>query len=476
MRALVWLRQDLRVRDNTALFEACKQAERGVVAIFLVAHEQWKEHDDAGVKIDFWLRNLAELSKSLEKRNVALLVREAPTFEDAPKALLDVAKEHHCNALFFNKQYEVNEARRDAAVTDSFTKAGLDVRSFTDQTVFTPDEVRTKQGTFYTVYTPYKKRWIETWKDRGGVEPLALPKRQAEMVGTPDDVPKSAKGFESHVKSPEEHWPAGEDKALARLERFAKGRMDDYDEQRDLPAVDGTSRTSPYLTAGVVSPRQCLAAALDASNGRIDSGPKGAKTWMEEIIWREFYRHVLVGYPRVSMHEPFKRETDRIKWSQSTKRLEAWQEGRTGFPIIDAAMRQLSAIGWMHNRLRMIVAMFLTKDLFLDWREGERWFMRHLIDGDLASNNGGWQWSASTGTDAQPYFRIFNPWTQGARFDKQGAFIYEYCPELESVPARALHDEDKLRGALNDFNSDYPRPIVDHAEARENALAAFKSL
>jgi len=476
VRALVWLRQDLRVRDNTALFEACKQAERGVVSIFLVAHEEWQEHDDAGVKIDFWLRNLAELSSSLEKRNVALLVREAPRFDDAPKALLDAAKEHHCNALFFNKQYEVNESRRDAAATNAFTKAGLDVRSFTDQTVFTPDEVRTRQGAFYTVYTPYRKRWIETWKDRGGVKPLGLPKRQPELVARPDDVPKSAKGFESHMSSPEEHWPAGEDKALARLKRFAQGRMDDYDEQRNLPAVDGTSRISPYLTAGVVSPRQCLAAALEANNGRIDSGSKGAKTWMEEIIWREFYRHVLVGYPRVSMHQPFKRETDRIKWSQSSKRVEAWQEGRTGFPIVDAAMRQLNTIGWMHNRLRMIVAMFLTKDLFLDWREGERWFMRHLIDGDLASNNGGWQWSASTGTDAQPYFRIFNPWTQGERFDKEGDFIREYCPELERVPARTLHDADKLREALKDADADYPKPIVDHAEAREHALAAFKSL
>jgi len=267
-------------------------------------------------------------------------------------------------------------------------------------------------------------------------------------------------------------WPAGEAAALKRLEAFcAKGLMD-YKARRDLPAVSGTSALSPYLTVGSLSPRTAMAMAQHANGGSADGGQQGAATWMSELIWREFYKHVLAHFPRVCMHRPFKPETARLKWEDNPAHLKAWQEGRTGFPIVDAAQRQLLATGWMHNRLRMITAMFFTKDLLLDWRLGERHFMRCLIDGDLSANNGGWQWSAGTGTDAAPYFRIFNPTTQSEKFDPDGEFIRTWVPELAKVSSKDIHDPPPLlRARLG-----YPPPIVDHARARDRTLKAWKAL
>jgi len=216
--------------------------------------------------------------------------------------------------------------------------------------------------------------------------------------------------------------------------------------------------------------------ALEASGGCINEKDEGARIWVSELAWRDFYAHVMVGFPRVSMHRPFKAKTEAIKWRDNQNDLEAWQEGRTGYPIVDAGMRQLNQTGWMHNRLRMVTAMFLTKHLLIDWRLGERYFMENLIDGDLAANNGGWQWSASTGTDSVPYFRIFNPFSQSKRFDTEGQFIKQMCPELDAVPAKSLHDVAKLTKAIAETGADYPSYVVDYKEGRERALAAFKAL
>ncbi|MEK1908449.1 MAG: FAD-binding domain-containing protein, partial [Pseudomonas sp.] len=234
------------------------------------------------------------------------------------------------------------------------------------------------------------------------------------------------------------------------------------------------SQQSTYLAAGVISPRQCLHAALRGNQGEFDSGNPGAVSWINELLWREFYKHILVGYPRVSRHRAFRPETEALPWRDAPQDLLAWQQGRTGIPLIDAAMRQLLATGWMHNRLRMVVAMFLTKNLLIDWREGERFFMRHLIDGDLAANNGGWQWSASTGTDAAPYFRIFNPISQSQKFDADGRFIRTWLPELVGLNKRDIHDPSAMGGVFG--LAEYPRPIVDLAHSRERVLQAFRSL
>jgi deoxyribodipyrimidine photo-lyase len=281
-------------------------------------------------------------------------------------------------------------------------------------------------------------------------------------------------GFPTPPDSLRQLWPAGEEAARERLATFTLEELWCYEERRDLPAQPGTSQLSPYLAAGVLSPRQCLHAALQGNQGEFDSGNPGAVCWINELLWREFYKHILVGYPRVSRHRAFRLETERLAWRRAPDELDAWQQGRTGIPIIDAAMRQLLATGWMHNRLRMVVAMFLSKNLLIDWREGERWFMRHLIDGDLAANNGGWQWSASTGTDAAPYFRIFNPINQSQRFDPEGRFLRRWLPELAHLDTRDIHNPAGLGGLFAEDG--YPVPLVDLGASRDRALAAFRRL
>lgn len=471
MRPLVWLRVDLRARDNRALAQAAQDADRGVVAVFLIAPAMWRDHDDAPAKIEFQLRCLRELSATLRSRNIALLVREAPAASDAPAALLRIAEEHGCDGIYFNDQPEVNERRRDDAVERSFSESGRCVRRFMDQTILDVGELRSGSGGWYSVYTPFRKAWESAYAEReeeARVEQLCA--AQEKMVGEPDPIPASVKGFESGIDA--ELWPAGEDHARRRLRSFVEDRIGEYGSQRDNPGVNGTSTLSPYLTSGVLSARQCLRAALEANDNRLTGGRRGVVTWIGEIIWREFYRHFITAYPRVSMGQAYRRPVDRdVPWRYDEADFEAWAEGRTGYPIVDAAMAQLRTTGWMHNRLRMITAMFLSKHLLIDWRWGERWFMQHLVDGDLAQNNGGWQWSASTGADAAPYFRIFNPTSQSRRFDGDGSFIRRHVEALGGLDGEEIHDPPGLlRESLG-----YPQPMVEHRSARERALAAFRS-
>ncbi|TVQ32893.1 MAG: deoxyribodipyrimidine photo-lyase [Phycisphaeraceae bacterium] len=471
MKPLVWLRADLRARDNTALHCACRRSGRGVLAVFLLAPDQWREHDMAPVRVDFTLRALRELSKTFEGRNIPLLIRRADRFDDAPQTLLKIAREHNCDELHFNREYELNERRRDNAVAELFTQNNIKVHAHHDQLLLEPGTVRTQSGGFYTVYTPFRKAVYAELESRGGVETLDLPKRQPDLPTTPDPVPETINGYESDINP--EAWPAGEEVARRRLKTFIESRIASYKQDRDTPSIDGTSRLSHHLAAGTISPRQCVATAAEANGGRLDPGSPGPAHWISEVVWREFYKHILVGFPRVCMHQPFRLETRAIEWRDDEEGFEAWRQGRTGFPIVDAAMRCLTRTGWMHNRLRMISAMFLTKDLLIDWRLGEKHFMRHLIDGDLASNNGGWQWSASTGTDAAPYFRIFNPASQSRKCDPEGAFIRAWLPELADLDEKSIHDPSQLPGLLRS-QLDYPEPIVDHRKARDRAIAAFK--
>ncbi|MEP0848576.1 MAG: deoxyribodipyrimidine photo-lyase [Phycisphaerae bacterium] len=474
MRPLVWFRSDLRASDNAALSTACRAADRGVVGVFVVCPRQWQAHDWANVRVEFLLRNLASLSKRLEKLHIALRIIERPTFAQVPSGLLAVARQHRCDALYFNREYEVNESRRDADVTGAFEQAGLRVHPFDDTAVIPPDALRTADGRFYSVFTPFKRKWLASLEEGDYGALRAAPRVQPELVCPPDPVPEHVTGFDLDLGL-RDRWPAGEESAFRQLRRFVNERIRKYDSDRDHPACDGTSRLSPYLAQGVLSPRRCLAEAAEANAGQVERGQRGVEMWISELIWREFYRHVLVGFPRVSMNRAFKVATERLPWRRNDEQFQAWCEGRTGFPIVDAGMRQLAQTGWMHNRLRMIVAMFLSKDLFIDWRWGERHFMRHLVDGDLASNNGGWQWSASTGTDAVPYFRIFNPWSQSRRVDPDGDFIRRWLPELGGLNRQVLHDPALLarekRAGLS-----YPRPICNHAEARRHVLAVFADL
>jgi deoxyribodipyrimidine photo-lyase len=471
MKNLVWFRRDLRLKDNTALAHACTDAADGVVAVFFITPDQWVEHHDAALKVDFWLKNLASLSESLAEINIPLLIQRCNHFSDVPSAICKLAKKHDCGDMFLNREYEVNERKRDEAVVRSAGAVNIGVHRFHDRVIVPPSEIKTKDDRFYSVFTPYRKRWDKIAVDFGKVQ--AQPSKQKPVDIQPTRVPDHVDGFE-FSDLPTDLWPSGEAEAERRLKKFA-GKIDDYAEARDVPALEGTSQLSPYLAAGVISPRQCLARAIAADDGAI-GGEGGATTWVSELAWRDFYTHVMVGFPRVSKDLPFKEKTKKLKWRSSKKDLEAWKTGQTGYPIVDAGMRQLNQTGWMHNRLRMVTAMFLTKNLLIDWREGEKYFMEKLIDGDLAANNGGWQWSASTGTDSVPYFRIFSPFSQSKRFDPEAEFIKQMCPELNDVPYKAIHDLKKLEKALNETEADYPRYLVDYKESRERALAAFKAL
>jgi deoxyribodipyrimidine photo-lyase len=288
--------------------------------------------------------------------------------------------------------------------------------------------------------------------------------------------PPSIKSNLSDLKFVKSHfvdinlWPAGELAAQERLTNFLKLKAEAYSESRNSPIIDGTSRISPYLALGILSPKRCILEGLKLNNFEFTSGNKGICKWMDEIVWREFYRNIMHSFPKVSMNQPFQDYTKSIKWRHSSKELEAFYTGKTGFPIVDAGIRQMLTEGWMHNRLRMVVAMFFTKNMLHDWRLGEKFFMEHLIDGDFSSNNGGWQWSSSTGTDAAPYFRIFNPITQSQNFDPDGEFIKKFIPELKDVPVAQIHQsQSDLFSSTN-----YPAPMLDLKESRVRAIQAFK--
>lgn len=475
MRGLVWFRNDLRLDDNPALSEACKRSDEGVVAVYTITPKQWKEHDWSPVKVEFVRRTLAELSESLAAKNIAMRMLTLPDYERVPKAIVELANEHGCDALFYNEEYEVNEDRRDEAVSDLFEDEVGEVCAFTDQCVFKPGSVRTGEGNFYTVFSPFKRAWYKAYEsDAEGVQPIGKPRKLAEMVGKPDRVPETIEGYED-VPGHIDQWTPGERAAHRRLKSFLENRIDTYKQDRDFPASDATSVLSPYLACGSISLGRCVHEAIQWNDGKLDKGSPGAVHWISELIWREFYKHILVGFPRVSMHRAFNTSTEKLSWNESDEHLSAWKEGRTGVPIVDAAMRQLVQTGWMHNRLRMIAAMFLTKNLFIDWRIGERFFMQHLIDGDLAANNGGWQWSASTGTDAAPYFRIMNPYSQSKKFDPEGEFIRSFVPELSELDAKDIHDPSQLPPMARD-KLDYPAPIVDVKASRVRAIEAFKAL
>lgn len=483
MHALVWFRSDLRAADNSALHHAARHARAisphaRVVALFILSPGEWLAHDWASVKIDFALRTLRELSASLARLGIPLLVRTAPTPTDVIPTVLATAAQARCSSIHFNREYELNESRRDTTLLSAAKPRGIAVFPHHDQCLLEPGCVLTQTGSPFTVFTPFKRRFLALLHERGvpPVLPTPAPFPPSNPAPAPDPIPASIPGFMCDV--PASLWPAGEHEAHRRLHAFVDDRILRYHTDRDRPDLAGTSTLSPYLTIGAISLRQCLAAALAANNNRLSPDTpahEGPSCWITELIWRDFYRHTLAAFPRLCTHRAFKPATDRIPWRTDPRDLEAWKNGRTGYPIVDAAMRQLAATGWMHNRLRMISAMFLTKDLLIDWRLGERHFMRSLIDGDLASNNGSWQWSASTGTDAVPYFRIFNPASQSRKADPHGAFIRRFVPELAQVAGDEIHEPSSLPPLLRS-RLDYPEPIIDHGAARARTLAAFKGL
>lgn len=469
-RQLLWLRSDLRVHDNSALAAAAQAGP--VVACYLLSPGQWRAHDDSPNKVDFWLRNLQALQRDLARLNIPLLLREADTWSQAPEVLLQLCRSLGIAAVRVNEEYGIHESRRDEAVKRRLAEAGVGFHSHLDQLLFAPGSLLTRGGSYFQIFSQFRKLCYQRLAT-ALPSCLPAPPAQAPLEVDSDPVPRELPGFTPSAALAREFWPAGEKAAGERLADFAEDGLAHYHERRDRPDLDGTSQLSAYLAAGVLSPRQCLHAALANNRGEFESGGPGPVAWINELLWREFYKHILIGFPQVSRGRAFRAQTEALPWRHAPAELEAWQQGRTGFPIIDAAMRQLLATGWMHNRLRMLTAMFLSKNLLIDWREGERWFMRHLVDGDLAANNGGWQWSASTGTDAAPYFRLFNPLAQSRRFDPHGRFLRQWLPELAGLDNESLHEPSRLGlfGAPG-----CPAPMLDLAASRERVLEAFRNL
>jgi deoxyribodipyrimidine photo-lyase len=456
---LIWFRNDVRLTDNPALSAAVDRANQDqcpLLALFIRCPEQDQLHHRAQSQVDFMDAHIVDLVQRLDHLNITSIIKSVDTFADVPALIEGILQSHKIGTLFFNKDYLLNEDNRDQAVIKIIEKNKASYCVSEPAYLLPPQSVEKQSGAMYHVFTPYKRQFIQQLK-ADYQSPLPMPE-QVSSHDSPTLKSESIKQDWHH-----DWWPVGESAARDRLKQFVEHSR--YQQQRDYPAIEGTSRLSPYLALGVISPRQCLAQALkEQGESAFES------TWVSELIWREFYHDLVVYYPRLVKYQTFKEDAV-DDWHYDKTIVTAWKNGQTGFPIIDAGMRQLQQEHWMHNRVRMLVASFFTKLCLHDWRIGEQHFMENLIDGDFASNNGGWQWSSATGCDAAPYFRIFNPTTQSKKFDENGDYIRHYVPELSDLSNKDIHDPNKdYRKAC-----DYPEPIIDYKQSRQQALDWFKS-
>ena len=482
-RALVWFRRDLRADDHAALYAACRAARQvwcafvfdtDILAGLPRADRRVAFIRDSLVDLDGQLRSLG-LSHGVE--NVGLIVRHGR----ASDTIVHLAGELGVQAVFASHDDEPASLTRDRLVRGRLADRGVVLHTMKDHVVFERDEVMTGSATPYTVFTPYKNAWLrkvdafylKAWPVAHHAAALAPWPSQAGAPGVPHLADIGFEATDLHSM----RLPTGSTGGQELLADFLE-RIDRYDRARDFPAIKGPSYLGVHLRFGTLSPRLLARLAWE----RMQAGSRGAEVWLSELIWRDFYHQLLHHHPRVVTH-CFRTEYDAVKWEHGKHAdalFDAWCDGRTGYPLVDAAMLQLRRTGYMHNRLRMLTASFLTKDLGIDWRRGEAWFALHLNDFDLAANNGGWQWAASTGCDAQPYFRIFNPVSQSEKFDPEGKFIKRYLPQLAELPARAVHAPWlaaplELAQAGLHLGVDYPEPIVDHAQARQRTLARFEA-
>lgn len=469
---LIWFRNDLRLHDHAALWHAAQS--RQCLALVILSPEQWQMHQDAPIKIDFYLRRLKILKQQLEALNIPLLILNIPLWKDISEQLLALCQQFQISTVHCNIETGLNEQQRDQAVEQLLQQHQISCEYYEDRTLFPLGSIRNQSQQPYQVFSAFKKKCYERLLiDVPSCYPdiEAQPKLQLDLSQFNFNLDKFSEAYRPETANP--YWPVEDKHAFELLNEFIADRLKDYKTDRDFPAIDGTSQLSPYLNIGILSIRECVQALFTSSQGYFQLEDVGQQTWMDELLWREFYQHTLHDFPKVSRHQPFKENTKAIVWRDAPEDLAVWQQGRTGIPIVDAGMRQLLATGWMHNRVRMITAMFLSKNLLIDWRLGEAWFMQHLIDGDLAANNGGWQWCASTGMDAAPYFRIFNPVNQSQRFDPNGDYIREWVPELAHLDAKTIHEPYAKNP---DLRLDYPKPIVDLKQSRVRAIEVFKQI
>lgn len=469
--ALFWFRNDLRLTDNPALLAAVDSG-RPIIAVYVLDDENAGDWSMGGAS-RWWLHHsLQALARDLDALGGRLILRRG----DAGASIVELAAETGAALVYWNRAYEPWAIARDTNLKQALTEAGVEARSFKGALIVEPWEIATKQGKPYRVYTPF---WKALKANHAPAEPAGRPKEMRFA-----DAPRSD-SLEDWALLPVKPdwsgglraaWTPGESGAQGRLGGFISHAMADYDHARNLPAVTGTSGLSAHLHFGEISPRQVWHAIRNAKGG--DSAD--ADSFLSEIAWREFSYNLLFHFPTLP-EENFQPRFDRFTWTGDDSAYGAWTRGQTGYPIVDAGMRELWHTGWMHNRVRMIVGSFLIKDLLIHWRRGETWFWDTLVDADLASNAAGWQWVAGSGADAAPYFRIFNPVSQGEKFDPNGDYVRKWVPELAKLPKRVIHapwtaDRDTMARAGVTLGRDYPQPIVDHGEARKRALAEFEKI
>lgn len=465
---LCWIRRDLRLTDHHALSESLKaDGQTYILFIFDKSIIDILPKDDR--RITFIFQSLKEIETKLNEKGSSLIIRYGNPIE----VLKEVVKEFNINSLFFNRDYEPSAKKRDEEVIKYFSKQGVNVTHFKDHVFFEKHEVTTDKREIYKVFTPYKNKWLATFR----AQEEYIPNYKVDLNKlAPFKNNHSLMNFNWMMaigKDPTDNvLIGGESIALKKLKDF-KQYIDEYNIARDFPSLEKTSNLAPYIRMGNISVREIMRETLKHSSD-------GANIFLSEIIWREFYQVILDVFPKVEKN-CFKSEYDLLKYENDKNLFEAWKQGMTGYPIVDAAMRCLNQTGMMHNRLRMIVASFLTKTLLVDWRWGEKYFALKLLDFDLAANNGGWQWSASTGVDAQPYFRIFNPYNQSEKFDEEGNFIRVWCPELRDFSNKQIHyphEADMLEQARANcrIGIDYPEPIVSYKVQKEKALKMFAQI
>jgi deoxyribodipyrimidine photo-lyase len=477
-KSLVWFRRDLRVTDHAALASALMES-RVVFCAFIFDKAILDALPRYDRRVEFIHSSVVELAAELRKLGGALIVRHAVAADEIPRMAAELA----VDAVFANRDYEPQAIARDALVAKRLRADGRVLAGFKDQVIFEKDEILTAAGGTYSVFTSYKNAWLKQLElscNASAASPLQCHGTESYTgrlaPGASETLPSLAVLGFNKTNLDDLRIEPGMRGAQALFDDFMT-RIDDYDHARDYPAVKGPSYLSVHLRFGTISVRQLARIAYDLVRG---AGSRGAAVWLSELIWRDFYFMILHAHPHVA-ERAFKPAFDNIRWESGPAAqalFAAWCEGRTGYPLVDAAMAQLNQTGYMHNRLRMVTACFLIKDLGIDWRWGERYFAEKLNDFDLAANNGGWQWAASSGCDAQPYFRIFNPLTQSEKFDPQGTFIRRYMPQLSGLSDKAVHAPwlagvGELERAGIEIGKDYPLPIVQHDEARKRTLARY---
>ena len=473
--SIIWFRQDLRLADNPALLAAVERGEP-VVPVYI-----WSPQDEGewqpGAASRWWLHHaLVALDADLRKLGSRLIIRNGPTLE----TLSSLVRETGAGALFWNHRYEPAEIQIEREVEAALSRLNVTVGAFHGNLLFDPYQTLNRQGAAFQVFTPYWKHCLSRPKP----EP---PKPAPSHLGRPSKWPASLKPVELNLLPKikwaagiAEAWTPGEKAATNSVASFVGKVLVEYATSRDRPETVGTSRLSPYLHWGHISPRQIWHAVAKATRRKPPKSARQAAAYLRQLGWREFAHHLLAHFPHTP-EEPLRPAFARFPWSGGPEHLHAWEHGRTGYPLVDAGMRELWHTGWMHNRVRMVVASFLVKHLQVPWQEGAQWFWDTLVDADLANNTLGWQWCAGCGADAAPYFRIFNPVLQGGKFDPDGHYVRRWVPELAGLPDRHLHEPWAAKASDLDtscirLGRDYPEPVVDHAEARKRALEAYQQI